>query len=231
MPNRVIREAILTSSRVDVLSDKAEVFYRRLLSKVDDHGLFDARPAILRASLYPLRLDRVKEADCVAWLEECRAANLVVVYEVDGKQYVKALDTNWQVRSEPKYPTPDGEGVKIVQREEQGEEPAARARTKGEDSAPEGFDAFWSAYPKKVAKPAAQRAFKALALKNGDLERVLAAVRAQAESEDWTKESGRFIPHPATWLNQRRFEDQAPQVPRVYKPGDRLPSGEYKVAI
>jgi len=104
-------------------------------------------------------------------------------------------------------------------------------KERGGGESPEGFDAFWSAYPKKVAKPAAQRAFKALGLKNGDLERVLSAVRSQAESEDWTKDGGRFIPHPATWLNQRRFEDQAPQVPRVYKPGDRLPSGEYKVAI
>ena len=60
MPNRIIREGILTSDRVEQLDPPAEVFYRRLMSKVDDHGLYDARPSILRASLYPLRIDRVR---------------------------------------------------------------------------------------------------------------------------------------------------------------------------
>ena len=43
MPNRIIREGILSSDRVDQLDPPAEVFYRRLMSKVDDHGLFDGR--------------------------------------------------------------------------------------------------------------------------------------------------------------------------------------------
>jgi hypothetical protein len=28
-------------------------------------------------------------------------------------------------------------------------------------------------------------------------------------SEQWRRDDGRFIPHPATWLNQRRWEDEA----------------------
>lgn len=106
MPNRIVREDIITSAAVDQLGCEAENFYRRLMSKVDDHGLYDARPAILRASLYPLKLDKVSEADCSSWLAECEASGLVSRYEVAGQPYLKLHKTKWAVRSEPKYPLP-----------------------------------------------------------------------------------------------------------------------------
>lgn len=109
MPNRIVREGILTSERIEQLDPPAEVFYRRLLSKVDDHGLYDARAAILRASLYPLRLDRVREADCSRWIAACVKAGLIVLYEAAGKPYLKVLNTQWQARSDPKYPLPPPE--------------------------------------------------------------------------------------------------------------------------
>jgi len=106
MPTRLIREGIINSDRVNALDWPAEVFYRRLLNKVDDHGLFDARPSVLRTSLYPLRVDRVREADCSRWLAECEMAGLIVLYEAGGKPYLKVLDTRWKTRSEPKFPLP-----------------------------------------------------------------------------------------------------------------------------
>jgi len=106
MPNRIIRESILTSDRVDQLDPSAEVFYRRLLSKVDDYGRYDARPSILRASLFPLRLDRVREADCSRWIAACEKAGLIVLYSNAGKLFLEAQDTEWQRRSPSKYPDP-----------------------------------------------------------------------------------------------------------------------------
>ena len=106
MPTRLLREGILTSDRVDKLSTEAEVFYRRLMSKVDDHGLFDARPSVLRAALYPLRLDQVSESNCEQWLTANINAGLIMVYQILGKPYLKMLDTKWKARSEAKYPLP-----------------------------------------------------------------------------------------------------------------------------
>jgi hypothetical protein len=113
MPSRLIREGILTSERVDVLDNPAEVFYRRLLSKVDDHGYFDARPSILRSSLYPLRVDRVREADISRWIAACEKAGLIALYEHAGKPYLQVLDTRWQARSEPKYPVRTVENTRV----------------------------------------------------------------------------------------------------------------------
>lgn len=117
MPNRLIREGILNSDRVEQLDFAAEVFYRRLMSKVDDHGLFDARPSILRTSLYPLRVDRVREADISRWIAMCEKAGVIALYEHGGKPYLQMLDTRWQVRSEAKYPLPpanDGSRLRTV---------------------------------------------------------------------------------------------------------------------
>lgn len=70
------------------------------------------------------------------------------------------------------------------------------------------FDSFWSIYPKKAAKPAALKAFKSAKI-NGHLPDVLAHVGIMSASEDWTKNSGQYVPNPATYLNQRRWEDEA----------------------
>lgn len=70
----------------------------------------------------------------------------------------------------------------------------------------EGFNEFWSTYPKKVGKPAAEKAFRAAKL-NGHLPEVLADVQAKSKSIAWTKDGGQFVPNPATYLNQRRWED------------------------
>ena len=106
MPTRLLREGILTSDRVNALSTDAEVFYRRLMSKVDDHGLFDARPSVLRAALYPLRLEITTENTCEQLLTDCANAGLLIIYQIHGKPFLKMLDTKWKARSEPKFPPP-----------------------------------------------------------------------------------------------------------------------------
>jgi uncharacterized protein YdaU (DUF1376 family) len=64
------------------------------------------------------------------------------------------------------------------------------------------FDDFWTDYPRKVGKDAARKAF-ALAIKRGTSEAdILIAVRRQA----WPRDP-QFIPHPSTWLNGGRWQD------------------------
>ena len=71
------------------------------------------------------------------------------------------------------------------------------------------FEKFWNAYPKsrRVGK---QKAIKALerALKMTDIDTILNAIEKQKHGEAWTKDNGQFIPHPTTWLNQGRWDDE-----------------------
>lgn len=64
------------------------------------------------------------------------------------------------------------------------------------------FDQFWNCYPKKVGRGAAEKAWlKAIAVTTA--EEITRVVQAYPWGED-----KQFIPHPATWLNQRRWQDQ-----------------------
>lgn len=67
------------------------------------------------------------------------------------------------------------------------------------------FDTFWTTYPKKVGKGAAEKAWQKL---KPPLAVVLEAIEAHKQTEQWSKDNGQYIPHPATWLNQRRWEDE-----------------------
>lgn len=72
---------------------------------------------------------------------------------------------------------------------------------------PVGFASFYAVYPKKTAKPNAIKAFKSAKLKAGEIDSILTDIETRKHSDDWTKENGKYIPNPATYLNQRRWED------------------------
>ena len=68
----------------------------------------------------------------------------------------------------------------------------------------ERFDLFWFEYPRKVGKDAALVVWKRLRPDNDLTNRMIAAVRTQAQYWDDPK----FIPHPRTWLHQGRWKDE-----------------------
>ena len=88
-------------------------------------------------------------------------------------------------------------------------------RRSGVHRFPPGFDEFWAAYPRKVGKDAAAKAFAKRRVGVGLLAQMLAALSTQKTGEQWRKDGGQFIPHPATWLNEGRWQDETPGVATV----------------
>lgn len=74
-------------------------------------------------------------------------------------------------------------------------------------ASPSGFEDFWNAYPKRVGKGNAEKVWVKLKC-NSLLPQILTCIRKAKSSQDWTKEAGQFIPHPATWLNRKGWEDE-----------------------
>lgn len=70
------------------------------------------------------------------------------------------------------------------------------------------FDAFWEQYPRKVGKGDARKSWDKLELTEELTDRIFHALQKQKGWEQWQRDEGRFIPHPATWLNQQRWEDE-----------------------
>lgn len=81
-----------------------------------------------------------------------------------------------------------------------GESPAAR---------------IYAAYPRKVAKTAAMKAI-VTALERTTADALLAATTAYAAAvAKWPEADRQFVPHPATWFNQGRYEDDPSTWARV----------------
>lgn len=106
MPNRIIKESICTSDTIDSLKPFEEIFFYRLIVNCDDYGRLDARPAILKAKLFPLKAD-VREKQINDALAGLSLSGIVDVYLCDGRPYLQL--TNWakhqQIRNKKsKYP-------------------------------------------------------------------------------------------------------------------------------
>lgn len=110
MPNRLLKEGIVDSDRINSLSAEAEVCFYRLLVVSDDLGRMDARPAIVRARCFPLKEQSNISAKIEIWLEELAKSKLIARYVVEARPYLAIANWDQRVRSNGKYPAPvDGQ--------------------------------------------------------------------------------------------------------------------------
>jgi len=86
----------------------------------------------------------------------------------------------------------------------------AKRKTKKFEMA--SFDIFWEEiYPRKEGKIAAEKKWKSLRLGALDLIPISKWIDRAILSEQW--QETRFIPHPSTFLNQKRWVDSDPPPP------------------
>lgn len=108
MPNRIIKESICTSENIDQLSAFNETVFYRLIVNVDDYGRIDARPKLLSAKLFPLKDIRATQIEDA--LRKLTSAELVTLYEVDGKPFLQmnTWDRHQTIRAKKsKCPAPE----------------------------------------------------------------------------------------------------------------------------
>ena len=80
------------------------------------------------------------------------------------------------------------------------------------------FERFWHLYPRKTNKQAARRAWNKLKPDLLLCSQMSQALKRQIASEQWLRDGGRYIPHPSTWLNGRRWEDETFDAPAQRPP-------------
>lgn len=79
-----------------------------------------------------------------------------------------------------------------------------------------GFEAFYQAYPRKKAKPKAEALWAKLKPAPELQSVIIKAATALAASPDAKRDGGKFLPYPATWIKDRRWEDETQQIAGVY---------------
>ena len=141
MPNRILREGILDSRAIDSLSEDAEMFYRRLMSVVDDYGRIEADAEILQVRCFPRPNRRaewtvIRLTDALHMTATCLTSDgnpLVTVYVVNRKRYLQINNFNQRIRAAAsKCPSPDGQTQFLWDEPEQKTEMTARARAQSE---------------------------------------------------------------------------------------------------
>lgn len=108
MPNRILRESICTSPTIEGLTWFEEVCFYRLLVHCDDYGRMEARPAVLRSRLFPLRED-VESTQVRDAVDRLAQVGLLDLYEVCGREFLELRTWNQYQRvrnKRSKYPLP-----------------------------------------------------------------------------------------------------------------------------
>lgn len=222
---RSIRPEFWTSEDVAAMDWHTRLVFIGLWSYVDDNGVGRDVERLIVASLFPLD-DNLSESSVRVQraLKHLETGGQVTRYAVDGKPYlhITAWDKHQKINrpSEGRYPLPTCENA-----ESQGALSEASVRPHLSLSAGEGekgrrgegentpssaaadgaFDDFWAAYPRKTGKDAARRSWDRV-VKRAPVEDVMAGLRSQLPG--WEHAERRFIPHPTTWLNQGRWQDE-----------------------
>lgn len=218
MPNRIIKESICTSEELASISATAEVLFYRLIVKADDYGLYFGNPKIISGTCFPLTTP--KESKVLEWLDELCRVGLVARYTGDdGKPYIKIMtfDKHQQRRAtKSKFPQPQAIDINCNQLQsiapinenvnenvnENDNNTCAKAA-----QADDGFNEFWSAYPRKVGKKDAVKAWKKLKPDDALRKAILDGVGRWKQSDQWQRDNGQYIPYPATFLNGERWND------------------------
>ena len=205
MPDRLLRESIRISESIDQLSAFEETFFYRLMVSVDDRGYIDARPRVLSKTLYPLK--DVRDCQIKDTLRKLSSAGLVSFFKNEnGKLFVRL--TNWDRYQNSGSTASEKAGTAGIAK---AKAPAKPRISKLSETMKARFDRFWAVYPRKTGKGKAEDSFAKYKPDDALTDIMIRAVEAAKRTPQWQRDGGQFIPHPATWLNQRRGEDEVPQ--------------------
>ena len=109
MPNRIIKESICDDEKVAMLKDFEFRLWIGLITQADDAGRGDARPAIIKGRVFPLR-DQVTAKIISDGLHALATIGLIALYEVGGRLYyvLPSWSKHQRIRDcKPKYPAPE----------------------------------------------------------------------------------------------------------------------------
>lgn len=133
----------------------------------------------------------------------------VVVEQTSTASSSNSQDDRKQKQSTANRPTVEHEQYDQPEQSEQAETKKKPARSQ-KAVYEQQFETFWKEYPKKRDKKQAEKAWLKLKPSQELFDKIMQAVQCWKDSDDWQKDGGQFIPYPATWLNNERWNDEAP---------------------
>ena len=209
---RTIKPEFFTSEDIVSLTPMARLLYIALWCESDKEGRLCWKPATFKLRYLP-----GDACDVAGLCAELVSAGLVVLYGGGLYAVIPAFKAHQHINpreSESQLPSPEDlptRAPRVSTRQPRDSDAQGGREGNGKEGTRVGdarFEEFWLAYPAKVGKDDARKAFERRKPDDALLKTMLSALQTQKASPKWAKDDGQYIPNPSTWLNQGRWQDQ-----------------------
>lgn len=235
---RNIKPALFKNEILGVADPMATLLFEGLWLLADKAGRLEDRPLRIKGELFPYR----DGLDIEGLLRFLAVEGFIVRYSVAAKRYIQVdnFDKHQNPhRNEPESVIPSvSEGC--INTDFGGSTSAILGSAPADSLIPDSgfltadplnpstppalptsssddlFPKFWKLYPNKKGKAAAEKAWKKLKVTDDLFTLIVQGLAKQCASQAWVKDNGQFIPHPATWLNGKRWEDEVKPASNVH---------------
>lgn len=237
---RNIKPALFKNEILGVADPIYTLLFESLWLLADRSGRLEDRPLRIKAETFPYR-EKIDMDKLLSWLSD---NGFIIRYCFGENRYIQIV--NFEKHQNPHKNEPDSEipeySIGCISDKKIGISSdkigSARADSLSTDSLStdslnlitgDFFNLFWNEYPNKTAKPRALKAWQKLKPNETLFNLLIDALKKQKPHFKVG-----FIPHPATWLNDRRWEDdiqQAEQSGRRTPTPDNFAGKNYQKGI
>lgn len=222
---RYIKPEFFSDEDLSELKFETRLTFAGLWCYADKSGRLENRPKFLKAMIFPYEnVDIEKQLDALSKTKS-NGKPFIQRYEIDGLKLIEI--PNWDKHQKPHHtekdsifpPAPpfkerdNGDGECLNDSTELSnvpitvKEPLKKIRSQNNEYS-STFIRFWKSYPRKEAKVKAWEEWKKINPSQTLVLEMIEKIEKFKLSRQWTKDRGEFIPLPATWLHQRRWEDE-----------------------
>lgn len=205
--SRNIKPGFFQNEDLQELDFATRLFFIGLWTEADKEGRLEDRPKKLKNALFP-----ADDVEVEQMLDGLAAYGFISRYERAGKKIIQIV--KWAKHQNPHRreapSTLPAETDEVVEEEQQAESGPQKAETEA------SFETFWKLYPRKTAKDNARKAFAKINPDAELLAQILESLAKHCTCQGWLKDDGQFIPHAATWLNGKRWNDEVKPAANVH---------------
>lgn len=205
--SRNIKPGFFQNEDLQELDFATRLFFIGLWTEADKDGRLEDRPRKLKNALFPS-----DDVDVESMLAGLASYGFISRYERDGNRIIQIV--KWAKHQNPHR----REAPSVLPAESDEAANTEEAAFSGPQKAAtdEAFESFWKCYPRKTAKDTARKAFAKVNPSAELLAQIMESLARHCASAGWIKDDGQFIPHAATWLNQKRWADEVKPAANVH---------------